>query len=125
MSEINENLERIQAMAGGDAQWDFSENDIRALKWALQEIDRLGSDEELTSCKHAKKFRIQDGSDSCLICNYNMARLIQIELNKQIAALKAENWKLLGALIHQRIRNHDYNPDACSACEDVREVLGE
>jgi len=55
MSEINENLERIQAMAGGDAQWDFSENDIRALKWALQEIKRLKAQNEIMKAQRTEQ----------------------------------------------------------------------
>ena len=39
----NEQWERLEAMTADDAgqTWDFSDNDITAIEWALAEINRL------------------------------------------------------------------------------------
>lgn len=38
---MNEHLERLQAMAENDGTWDLSDNDIAAIKYAVEQITQL------------------------------------------------------------------------------------
>ena len=64
---------------------------------------------EPTSCGHARKFRIEDGSDSCLICTHKSFTNMERAFNQKIGIMQAELKALRELIEHCWI--HDGYPD--------------
>lgn len=91
---MNDERERLQAMLADDGMtWDLSPNDKRAIKWALDEIDRLQAfvDKHLHQRKCRSCGNVAYHADSivpyclCTVCGSQDTRKVKAEDAKEEA----------------------------------------
>ena len=104
MSEANaDKLLRLKSMARGDACWDLSPNDQRAIRFALDEIDRLTRER---NAYLAERQQMRAALPACL--EENGPTLLEAvgRLSVELHAMRS-SWRLAEADVDRLTRERD------------------